>query len=61
MLYASKSRRPRVLVGQGRGLSKCVKCGVAFVAKQPEEQTCSKCTISHKHGTPRQARFNHFA
>lgn len=42
MLHASNSRRPRILVGQG-GLSKCIKCGVAFVAKHPAQQTCSKC------------------
>lgn len=43
MLNASTSRRPRVLIGRG-GLSKCIKCGVAFVAKHPAHQTCSKCS-----------------
>jgi len=61
MENSTRLRRPRVLVGQGRGLSKCVKCGVAFVAKHPAEQTCSKCAISHKHAPQRQARFNQFA
>jgi uncharacterized OB-fold protein len=44
MLHTAKLRRPRVLLGQGSGLSKCTKCGVAFVAKYPAQQTCSKCT-----------------
>ena len=43
MIYTARPRRPRVLVGQG-GLSKCIKCGVAFVAKHPAQQTCSKCS-----------------
>ena len=46
MLHTANSRRPRVLVGQEGGLSKCTKCGVAFVAKHPAQQTCSKCTVS---------------
>ena len=45
MLHATNSRRPRILVGQG-GLSKCIKCGVAFVAKHPAQQTCTKCSGS---------------
>ncbi len=48
MLRTTNLRRPRVLVGQG-GLSKCVKCGVAFVAKHPTQQTCSKCSGSRGH------------
>jgi uncharacterized OB-fold protein len=44
MLHTANLRRPRVLVGQGNGLSKCTKCGVAFVARHPAQQTCSKCT-----------------
>lgn len=45
MTHSANLRRPRILVGQG-GLSKCIKCGVAFVAKQPAQQTCSKCSGS---------------
>ena len=53
MLHTTNSRWPRVLVGQGSGLSKCTKCGVAFVAKHPAQQTCSKCT-ARKQGSETQ-------
>jgi len=49
MLHEANHRWPRVLVGQGSsGLSKCTKCGLAFVAKHPAQHTCSKCTVSRR-------------
>jgi uncharacterized OB-fold protein len=59
MLHTTNLRRPRVILGQGRGLSKCVKCGVAFVAKHPAEQACSKCSISGKRTTRKHSHSSH--
>jgi hypothetical protein len=61
MLNTRQSRRPRILFGQGRGLAKCVKCGVSFVAKHPAEQTCSKCTVAHKQSARPHPRVNRIA
>ncbi len=53
MLHTANQRWPRVLIGLGNGLSKCTKCGLAFVAKQPTQHTCSKCSDSRKQSTRR--------
>lgn len=53
MLHTANQRWPRVLVGQGGGLSKCTKCGLAFVAKNPAQHTCSKCSDLRKRGAQR--------
>lgn len=51
MLHTTNLRRPRVLFGHGRGLSKCANCGVAFVASHPADRNCSKCTAAAKQKT----------